>query len=645
MFKSIYLSIILSLICFQIYTLEITPKEKFVLEKFFKTMIEKSEGGYVLYDAKPVCINSFYLNDYFVNESERHRISVYLREGIKVLKKLNLKNDSQNNIIIHVYDQEDSVAKNHVHILFINKKLFLDTVRANLSLFQYVLGPEVTPMGLLNILTDAKETFHHVLKQDKVLIGTLLGFGIQNSLYVSRIENLQEAIFAPENPPFKTKLSQLSRISEEFKAMLLYRESTNYKDKSYDLMPSFSFLSLQDEIKQLCQKIELSSDKLVQNEPQFIFGHLKEDKESYTLISKLEEAQLQISNVLQSDKFLEQILHIIYPHENVTIDYVTENDFQLRALYNLSDRSGYDCLVCDESLASAMGHDCCSKLNHAQISQLSKLVAANIWQVIKDENKDYQQAFIKGMNDANEDKLINLDQDYNSSEYEKLKIINKAQENIVSADQFFNDLDKNDTYICQSPQRLYYKVIQNGHGKILDKQTRVTIQYVIKTPNDEVLADTWMSSKPVQVNLIETVPGFAWGLKGMNVGEIREFYIHPCLAYGLYTTLEKGIYLKVHVQLLDTQESDDEFPPLIALKFESSEKINHDYKELAQKVGYVDGFRIWKHYGTNKSYDLKEILNLISEISLGLSVDLENNQNIINHLHWKIYQEIGHGSI
>ena len=58
--------------------------------------------------------------------------------------------------------------------------MVLDIVKSNLPLFQYILGPEVTPEKLLTKLTDPNESFHNVLNENKTLIGILLGFGTHN---------------------------------------------------------------------------------------------------------------------------------------------------------------------------------------------------------------------------------------------------------------------------------------------------------------------------------------------------------------------------------------------------------------------------------------------------------------------------------
>ena len=184
MLKFIFFTFFLFATVNQSFALDLSNHERDVLEGFFRVMIEKSEGGYVLFGRKPICIHGFHVEDYFIQENERHLSNVYLREGAYLWRKLNFNNKDEN-IIIHIYQRPDTLAKSYIHVLLINKELCLNVIQKNLSLFQYVLGPNVTPSALLNKLIDPNESFHHVLREDKVLIGILLGFGTQNSLNLS----------------------------------------------------------------------------------------------------------------------------------------------------------------------------------------------------------------------------------------------------------------------------------------------------------------------------------------------------------------------------------------------------------------------------------------------------------------------------
>lgn len=585
------------------YGLEISREDTVILENFFRTMLEKSEGGYVLYDSKPLCINSYYNKEYFQNESEKHKNSVFLREGMKRWKELNLP---PSNIIVHGYNNEDTFAKNHVHILFINKKLFLKTVQDNLSLFQYVLGPEVNPLGLLAKLTDPQETFHGVLKDDKVLIGILLGFGTQNSIYVSRMENLHDTLFSAEVIPFKNNLSKFGNIPNEFRHLLFLHEAHT---DAQTLIPSFGYSSIQEEQEGLSKKIEISSPKLSKNSPQFIFGRIKDGRGSQELVNELERTQSRIADLLKSKTFLEDVLSSIYPQEKI----VTHPSSQRELNFNPS-----------------------------QLAQLPALVAANIWHVMDGEGCDYQDSFINGMQDADtgkECKVGFLD----TLKYDKLKTLAKIQNHLMQTEEYFSQLNKDPQMTCLIPFKLYYKINQEGNGATLEKQTRVELNYIVKTFQDKVVADNGFM--PKWIDLAETIPGFSLGLKGMKMGEIREIYIHPSLAYGIYTTFEKGVYLKALVRLvsIDHEAEIKQIPELVFLdcKLGIHEKMDLSFSEEEKKLGYLRGYQVWQHYQKCKLYDLSEILAKISLFKKGeiTSIDVYG-QDTINRLHWNIYQRV-----
>lgn len=606
-----YAFILLSTLNCCCYGIEISQEEALVLEEFFRITFEKSEGGYVFYGKKPICIQGFLKEDDFLQENDQHLCSVYLREGAIIWKHLN-KSIPNQNIIVHVYDDEDTLAKNYIHILCINKKLCLDTISSNLPLFQYVLGPDITPSRLLDKLVDPSSSFHSILKNDKVLIGILLGFGTQNSLYVSRIENLQEDLFTSEKPPFLSQVSRLNNVQPEFRQMLLYTSIpfSPFSTQNSSTLPSFGHSSLNEEIQNLNQKIDISSLILVKQLPPFIFGRLKNHVETDKLVRELEVTQSNVKQFISSDNFLAKVLRFIYPKEKITI------------------YSG-----CNKHLL----------FEESEIKQLPSLVAANIWRILKSEDERYQQAFIEGMKDAEKFSEFQLQNGMCTSKYRKLQALLKIRKNLKEAEDYFTQLDKRVDLIQVLPFKLYYKVIQEGNGELLDRQTNVLLNYIIRTPNDQIVANTEMFGHPNSINLADTIPGFAWGVKGMKVGETREVFIHPTLAYGVYTTSDKGIYLKSHITLVGINEEEDGriFPILAPLDLpDVSPTIDIEYEEEVKKEGYAKGYQSWYHYKKMRLYySLDSVLKWIDRLQSGENVEISSikNQNTINRLHWNIY--------
>lgn len=118
------LIILFCIITTQAGCIELTKSDALCLEKFFRVLLQDSEGGYVLFNKKPICIHGFNVVDNFYSEGTYHQTHVCLKEGAKSWKKLASRLNSQN-IVIHIYDCPDSLVKNCFHILIINKELFL----------------------------------------------------------------------------------------------------------------------------------------------------------------------------------------------------------------------------------------------------------------------------------------------------------------------------------------------------------------------------------------------------------------------------------------------------------------------------------------------------------------------------------------
>jgi len=579
--------------------------ESTTLETFFRCIFEHSEGGYVLYEKKPLCIFGYNEIDNFYGESEHHRQHVILKQGAKSLKKIKhlLKND---NLIIHIYDQQDIEVYNCIHILVINKKLFLKTVYDNLPLFQYILGTEVTPEKLLEKLLDPTASFHSVLKKNEVLIGIILGFGTQNSLRGGRGENLQNQLTASEDPPFNNPILNDEDDLKLYKQHLLIQTSNT--EKRLHLEPGFSYTSLKSEFNGLFNQMEVSSHKLTTERPYFIFGCLKNDKETANFIKELEKTQTKIQDLLSSKHFLNTILENFFKKDSIDLAEISQIET--------------------------------FSFTQQELDLLPELVAVNIWENINRENGSYIEGFFAGMQD------IKIKKQCRNCLNHILKQLSIAESNIQFADKYFAELEKNENIKCLYPGKIYYNCLEEGTGTALENQTRVEAHFIIKTPDDDVLSDTWIREKPMQLDLNKTIAGFRLGMQGMKIGEIRDMFIHPTAGYGLYTTLDKGIYLKARVQLISINESNVtqvfDFIP-----FDFSEELallkNSNYDQISREDGFLDGQKIWSHYKKGLQVSANQIINLILQLrSDQLTIDFERtqNQDLINQLHWNIYRNL-----
>ncbi len=116
------------------------------------------------------------------------------------------------------------------------------------------------------------------------------------------------------------------------------------------------------------------------------------------------------------------------------------------------------------------------------------------------------------------------------------KHIEKANERsaliaLRQGEDFLKNVSRQKGSIALRPGRLLYKVVNSGTGSTITESSSPLMHFVEKDLEGEILYDTRKSNSPMRLALNETVLGFKLGVIGMKVGERREIFVHPDLAY------------------------------------------------------------------------------------------------------------------
>lgn len=283
--------------------LQMEEEEKQYLESFFKTMFVNSEGGFVLFGSKPMCMEGIFSN---VNNriswlgARNHRRSVDLKLGFQVWDKY-FSNIKSNKLVICCKNKPHSTYLNWIHLVFINPKKITEAVNKNLSLFRYILGPKLTASSFLNYIIDKDQD----IPLDYTLSGILLGFGLENSLHFRRLELIESSkIQCRELAPLKSKFMRLN-IEDPYQGIYLGFD----KEVEKELNPSFSYKNLAEEYKFLLNG-KKSSLQFNSKIPLFAIYDL--DEETIHLIENYIHDQKKIENLLKESNFLEKTLELIF---------------------------------------------------------------------------------------------------------------------------------------------------------------------------------------------------------------------------------------------------------------------------------------------------------------------------------------------
>lgn len=483
------------------HTLELTRQEGAVLNTFCRFLCEEAEVGYVLEGVKPMCILGIDDDVEMHFNKPIHKASVVLSLGVELWNKKIKERLDKERFFLKTFQKQDSQNDTR-YLLVINRDLFLKVVQENLVLFRYVLGPAVTPESLLHEIMQEEADFSRILAgHNNVLVGILLGYGTENAILISRLEYLDGLIYSGEVFPYKSH--HLSLEQDFSDAFFLAQKKRVWGHQKAS--PSFSFSSLEEESIHLKKIASFPCDQLLQGNPRFVFG-IRNDMSFSDLEKKMVLAKTRIQKKIRKKGFLKKFLSefcscklVIRSEETVSFyDASRLHSLCARALIQSLHKKGYD--------LEAVGAICAG---------FSGLVTP----------KEERERFIAWP-------------DYLANTLEAIHNFEKAQ-------KFFYELKQQNNLVELVPDLLYAKIIQSGSDQKNNKSRYVQMDYQVFDPEGERIG----RQEGEWIDLSQAIVGLVRGIEGMGVGEIRQLFIHPVLAYGQRTLCAKNSYLLAHITL------------------------------------------------------------------------------------------------
>lgn len=274
-------------------------QEKLYLEKFFRTMLVNSQGGYVLFGSKPSCGEGIFDIKSNIGHlgTRLHVRSSILFLGCKVWNRY-FANISGAKISI-ILKKETSLGNWAYVVYWINKEKMLSVVERNLPLFQLSLGQSLTAQSFL-------DRFSEMDLKDNALIGIILGFGTKNSIYGKRCDQFLSYTFSKELLPFLPHKFRNADICKSF-SYVGYDES-----KILKLTPSWGFANLTEEFQEIkrLSASSFSDEGILPELP--LFSNYVDDEESREIIGAYREDRKKIKVLLGKKDFLESVMRIIF---------------------------------------------------------------------------------------------------------------------------------------------------------------------------------------------------------------------------------------------------------------------------------------------------------------------------------------------
>lgn len=196
---------------------KIPSNDREALESLFYRMMNNDHFNYTLFGDKPISLSGdFNLTPYENILWARQRCGGAFWKNWEIWEQYQnffpLKN--------YLFIKEPSINSPHVvNIIFINKKQFIEKINQYLDVFQESLKRNVTGESLL-IEIEEKKRFAPIIKNDELLWGILLGYGVHNAaLYSERLKleqfiNFEDLPKIPEKKP--SSQGKFSCIEEEY---------------------------------------------------------------------------------------------------------------------------------------------------------------------------------------------------------------------------------------------------------------------------------------------------------------------------------------------------------------------------------------------------------------------------------------------
>ncbi|SCA62559.1 hypothetical protein SCG7109_AB_00340 [Chlamydiales bacterium SCGC AG-110-M15] len=589
---------------------KISQNEQNALETFFRKILLDSSMGYTFFGEKPSNLyemSTMSAHSKMIPGTDEHREYTYNQNALRVWNKLP-KNSNSAKFILNTQTPSG--------IVLINKKSFLNVVKKNIRLFQYILGTEVSPESLLREMTSPTADIGKILHNNDALLGIVLGYGAENAIAYERGKEILKPLEGKAMPTFPYRIKQFGESPEETLATLKKYYASKQKA---DLLSKFSYQSVVDELDNLFNPQEELYRQFPSTPPYIGFTALKTSQESQKLISSYRKTHNIILEKRKSPHLLEELFE-----KFSCLPRTIENNPSNFELISEKDKD-------------------------ALINQL----ALYIWTNFLADDEDAYEAFMEGF-----DKVRSNGLQIDLSAYDDITIFDSFSNSLypeirkkeLLAQELLRKYQDDKSFNSLVSKRLFTQTLHEGNAPAIDRTTvSVSAYYQVTNANENEIESTSKFNKPKQIKLSETIPGFAHGLLGMKVGEVREIIIHPCFAYGFENVYGEGKPLFITIELVEIFTNDDaldeSFPRLIPFDLvqtllKHSISSYEDYEKANQKYATLNGIRIANfYYKAQKYFSLEDLQKKLKKLKNGKCLQIESQEELLNQFHLDLYSQ------
>lgn len=580
-----------------LFSVEICLHEQKILEVFFKQMFFDSEYGYVTEGVKPISTYEIPIFDCISPISIPFRMQINDLVAIALLDKSCFSHES--NIKLKTNKIENEKHSFYYEVSLINVKALKTVICDHHEIFRSILNSASSAEDILEEILQSKNLYR-TLKNNKILIGLVLGFGLENSVLHARVENLQDVDFHSEIIPFANtphyRLGDYKLDSLDYHLWYMAIKPEILKIRESPITPSFGFNSIDDELNFLLSKKKNVASSIFKDHPKFIFC-MYEHNENF--IKALENAQQNTQELVKKTDFLEIVL----------------------AKLGCTNFTGYQ--------------------SRNNIISLEDTLAKGIWKTALNFDSDLRIDFIQGFSKKIDRLSSKKKTGILPGSYSKYK---EAQMNLALAENRLNKLFETSDVNVILPSKLGYQIIKEGNGKVLDytKNQNLIVTYSIKDDFGRLLAEE--KNKNLDISL--TILGFTEGIQGMSEREMRVIYMHPSLAYGVLTTIPSCSNIIAEVTLhkiIDTQNTILTKAKEVDLTFLTDPKISNEIEDSCRFLAFTLGSHWRTLLNKDNSIDFEILSEKLTKLSQNNPYDIDltvEEEEAFHVILWEIINKI-----
>lgn len=168
----------------------INAQERDILEEFFERLITQYHFGYVLFGNKPMatCGIAKHVDVLYIFSDDALRNQRMQKAWSVWQKKCQLL--ESDNFVLRL--TKNPLCPSMNMLVLINKKLALECITKNITLFRKALGKKIDPDEILFDLETKNSILQDALNNHEELFGILLGYGTHNALMYVKTKPLNK---------------------------------------------------------------------------------------------------------------------------------------------------------------------------------------------------------------------------------------------------------------------------------------------------------------------------------------------------------------------------------------------------------------------------------------------------------------------